>query len=72
MIDPSHNETQAMHSVLRPLGSYVATVGMQKPLADYSREQVLQLINVVVTSYQDKLRELTPNDMPFLNDDIPF
>jgi hypothetical protein len=72
MIDPSNNETQAMQSVLRPLGDFVATIGMQKTLADYTQPQVLQLIEVVVTAYQDRLRALTPNDTPFLSDDMPF
>ena len=72
MIDPTKNETRAMQSTLQPLGDYVASIGMQRSLADYSQQEVLQLIDVVITSYQNKLQELTPNDAPFNEDDIPF
>ena len=72
MIDPTKNETRAMQSTLRPLGDFVTSVGMQRPLADYSQAEVLQLIEVVITSYQKTLQELTPNDAPFNEDDIPF
>ncbi len=72
MIDPTPNEQTALQSVLQPLGDYVASIGMDKPLSHYQRHEVLQLIDVVVTSYQNKLQELTIDDAPFLDDDIPF
>jgi hypothetical protein len=53
MIDPSDMELAAMKSCLSPLGEYVGSVGMQRPLADYSRDEVLTLIDVVVTAYQE-------------------
>lgn len=53
MIDPSDMEIAAMQSCLGPLGEYVGSIGMQRPLADYSRDEVLMLIDVVVTRYQD-------------------
>ena len=55
MIDPTPHEKAAMQAVLMPLGEIVGEIGMQKPLADYSKEQVLTLIEVVVTAYQDHL-----------------
>jgi hypothetical protein len=57
MIDPSDMEIAAMQSCLGPLGQYVSAIGMQKPLADYTREEVLSLIEVVVTVYQDCMIE---------------
>ena len=53
MIDPSEMEIAAMRACLAPLGEYVGEIGMQRPLADYSRDEVLMLIDVVVTAYQD-------------------
>lgn len=57
MIDPSDMEIAAMQSCLAPLGEYVGSIGMQRPLADYSRQEVLMLIDVVVTAYQDRMLE---------------
>jgi hypothetical protein len=55
MIDPSDMELAAMRACLSPLGEYVGSIGMQRPLADYSRDEVLMLIDVVVTAYQDQM-----------------
>ncbi len=57
MIDPSDMEISAMQSCLGPLCEYVGSIGMQRPLADYTREEVLTLIDVVVTKYQDYMLE---------------
>jgi len=65
VIDPTHNEKAAMEAVLPSLGEYVASIGMDRPLSAYSREEVLQLVDVVLTAYFDNLRELTPDDVPF-------
>lgn len=64
MIDPTENEKQAMEQAIKPLGELVAGIGMQKPLADYSRDEIIQLIDVVVTNFQENLRNL--------NDECPF
>lgn len=56
MIDPTPHEQAAMRAALMPLGEVVGAIGMHKPLADYTQEQVLLLIEVVVTAYQDHLR----------------
>lgn len=55
MIDPSDMEIAAMNACLLPLGEYVGAIGMERPLADYSREEVLTLVDVVVTAYQDHM-----------------
>ena len=45
VIDPSDMELAAMASCLAPLGEYVSSIGMQRPLADYSKDEVLTLID---------------------------
>jgi Family of unknown function (DUF6511) len=55
MIDPSDMEIAAMQCCLKPLGEYVASVGMERPLSDYTREEILTLVDVVVTAYQDRM-----------------
>ena len=57
MIDPSDMELSAMRACLSPLGEYVGSIGMERPLADYTRDEVLTLIDVVVTAYQDQMIE---------------
>ena len=52
MIDPTEMELAAMKSCLPPLGEYVASIGMDRPLADYGRAEVLRLVEVVVDAYQ--------------------
>jgi len=55
MIDPSEMETTAMGACLHPLGEFVGGIGMDRPLASYSRLEVLTLIDVVVTAYQGQM-----------------
>ena len=52
VIDPSDMEIAAMRSALGPLGEYVASIGMDRPLADYGKDEVLRLVEVVVDAYQ--------------------
>lgn len=65
VIDPTHNEIAAMEATLPSLGEFVASVGMDRPLADYTREEILQLVDVVLTAYFENLRDTTPDDVPF-------
>lgn len=53
MVDPTDLERAALQACLVPLGDYVAALGLQRPLADYSRAEVLTLVEVVVTAFQD-------------------
>ena len=55
MIDPTEMEQAALAACLKPLGDYVAALGLDKPLAAYSKNQVLGLIEVVITTYQDRM-----------------
>lgn len=74
MIDPSEMEIAAMQSCLEPLGEYVASICMERPLADYSREDVLTLIEVVITAYQSRMIEeherMAAKDRAFLEQRI--
>ncbi|MDA0902536.1 MAG: DUF6511 domain-containing protein [Proteobacteria bacterium] len=53
MIDLTKNEKEAIESTLKPVGEYVAEIGMDRPLSSYAREEVLCLIEVAVTAYFD-------------------
>jgi hypothetical protein len=55
MIDLTKNEKDAIESALKPVGEYVAEIGMDRPLSNYSREEVLCLIEVAVTAYFDSM-----------------
>lgn len=72
MIDPSDMELAAMRACLSPLGEYVGSIGMERPLADYTREEVLTLIDVLVTAYQDQMIEeherMAAKDRAFLEE----
>lgn len=57
VLDPSDLEIAAMRAVLAPLGDFVASIGMTRPLADYDRSEILRLIEVVVDAYQAHMLE---------------
>ena len=57
MIDATDTEKAAMAAALRPLGDYVAELGMSRPLADYSREEILQLVEIVIDAFQAHVLE---------------
>lgn len=69
MIDVTDIEKQCMERTLQPLGEVVAEIGMHKPLAEYTRAEVMTLIEVVVGNYQTFLALSQPR-----NEDtgIPF
>ena len=69
MIDATDIEKQCMERTLQPLGEVVAEIGMHKPLAEYTRAEVMTLIEVVVGNYQTFLALSQPR-----NEDtgIPF
>lgn len=60
MIDLTDIEKQCMERTLQPLGEVVAEIEMQKPLAQYTRAEVLTLIEVVVGNYQMFLIQSQP------------
>ena len=57
MIDLTKAEKDSIEYALKPLGEYVAEIGISRPLADYSREEVLCLIEVAVTAYQESMQQ---------------
>ena len=57
MIDPTAHEQAAMQAVLKPLGEYVASIGMHCGLANYTRCEILTLVEVVIAAYHDHLRD---------------
>lgn len=67
MIDLTRKEKDSIEYALKPLGEYVAEIGMSRPLADYSREEVLCLIEVAVTAYFDSMQQKEDDSM----EDLP-
>jgi hypothetical protein len=71
MIDPTPHEIAAMRAAIQPMAEYIgADIGYEKPLKDYSRAEILTLIEVVVTAYQDALQKEAHAQWPEIN--IPF
>ena len=63
MTDATELERAAMTATLAPLGEYVGSIGMHRPLADYSKQEVLTLVEVIITAYQNYFN--THDDIPF-------
>ena len=56
MIDPTGEEKAAMRSALQPLSDYIEhEIGWETPLSDFDRCEILELIEVIVTSYHNAL-----------------
>ena len=56
MIDPTGHEIAAMRSAIKPLSEYIEhEMGWETPLSDYDRDEILTLIEVVVTAYHESL-----------------
>ncbi len=64
MIDKTHLEELALVSALSPLGEIAAEIGLDKSLSDYTREEALTLIEVVVSAYQKYRFENSPIQTP--------
>lgn len=64
MIDPTKQEKEAMTATIQPLAEYVTEIGMHRPLQDYTRDEILTLIEVVITGYQDYLFAHFPDNQP--------
>jgi hypothetical protein len=62
MIDPTIHEKAAMQAALKPLGEYVASIGMHRGLANYTKEEILTLVEVTVTAYHDHLRSAVSDE----------
>jgi hypothetical protein len=55
VIDPSDAELAAMQQCLKPLGEAAGAIGMDRPLASYTEDEALRLINAVVTTYVEAM-----------------
>lgn len=55
MIDPTPLERAALQACLKPMGELMAEIGFDVPPARYSREHALQLIEVIVTAFQERI-----------------
>jgi hypothetical protein len=64
MIDPNKHENNALAKACLSGGSYVETIG-KTDLASWTEQEWAALIDVVVTSFQDFLREAYADDPPF-------
>lgn len=75
MIDKTPHEQRALESTLRTLGEVAAEIGFSKPLVQYTQTEALQLIEGVVTAYQDHLLDnalLDPLESLFSTEGVPF
>ena len=57
MLNSSDMERAAMASCLMPLWDFIEKTGSGRPLAAYSKDEVLALVEVVVTAYQQYMIE---------------
>lgn len=71
MVDPTLAEQAAIRSTMKPIAEIMEEIGWQTGLADLSEQQVLTLIEVTVTGYQNALREYTAAN-PTVDPEVPF
>ena len=64
MIDPNKHETNALFAASISGGAYVETIG-KTDLAVWTEQEWAALIDVIVTSFQDFLRQAYADDPPF-------
>jgi hypothetical protein len=64
MIDPNKHENNALAQACLSGGAYVETIG-KTDLGSWTEQEWAALIDVVVTSFQDFLREAYADDPPF-------
>ena len=51
-------EAQARERCLGALGDVVAEIGMERALADYSKPEILRLVQAIVTAFQAAMRQV--------------
>lgn len=65
MIDPTKQEQEAMNAVRKPLYELISTeIGLHKSIQDYTMEEMMTVIEVVITAYQDYLFAHFPDNKP--------
>lgn len=55
MLDPVAMKNTALAACLKPLGDFLEAHGLDRPLAQYSRNEILSLVDTVVIAYQDNM-----------------
>ena len=58
-------EKIAREAVINPLATYVCNVGSEKPLFDYTKEEIHGLIHTIIHNYTTRLQNLYSDDIPF-------
>lgn len=64
MIDPNPHELNALAAASAEGGAYVESLG-KTDLARFTAQEWATLIEVIVTAFQDHLREAYADDPPF-------
>ena len=64
MIDPNKHETDALLAASISGGAYVETIG-KTDFSGWTEQEWAELIDVIVTSFQDFLRQAYADDPPF-------
>jgi len=64
MIDPTDFELKCMEGCLKYFGEYVEELGFARTFGSLSKEEALTIIEVVVTAYEDAMREGS-EEIPF-------
>ena len=64
MIDPQPHEIQALTLASMNGGAYVEEIG-KTDLATWTEQEWMVLVDLIVTTYQDGLRQADGNDPPF-------
>ena len=64
MIDPNTHELNALAAAGAEGGAYVESLG-ETDLAQFTAQEWATLIEVIVTAFQDHLREAYADDPPF-------
>lgn len=63
MIDPTKHEFAAMEAAVPTAGEYIESLGKTDLMA-FSTGEFMTLIEVIVTAYTDRLRELADSGEP--------
>ena len=71
MIDPTEAERAAIRSTMKLVAEIMEEIGWQTRLCDLTEQQVLTLIEVAVTGYQDALREYVTTNST-VDPEVPF
>lgn len=69
MVDLTEQEHAAIRAAMRPLGEYLGEIGWDKRFQDLTEAQVLTLIEIVVSGFQDAMHRLAKASA---SSEVPF